>query len=194
MPASNGHKQQRLHIYKEVFLTHFSWSYFKQKKNTCAQCTGYENSCVSKSEKRLIFRGADMMREMSMEDLLSYDVSEIDLSCEDGQTVKLSPKGMEKEFINERWAICRARNDHENKNLMENIEECYYEDDGESDDKNNDEDRSEKSMNKKSKDIILYEWRKHRYNISITRTFRKDSQQRARDSDGVSVIVALTYS
>ena len=69
---------------------------------------------------------------------------------------------------------------------MENIEECYYGDDDESDDEDNDEDHSEKSMNKKGKEPILYEWRKHRYNISITRTIKKDSQQRARDSDGVS--------
>ena len=173
-------------MYKEVFLTHFNLSFFKRKKNTCAQYTGYENSCVSKDEKRLIFREADMMREMSMEDLLSYDVSEIDLFYEDGQAVKLPPKGMETDFINERWAICRARNDHGNKILMDNIEECYYEDDDESDDENKDEDRSEKSMSKKSKDTILYEWRKHRYNISITRTIKKDSQQRARDSDSVA--------
>ena len=160
--ANNGHEQQKRHMYKEVFLTHFNLSFFKRKKNTCAQYTGYENSCVSKDEKRLIFREADMMREMSMEDLLSYDVSEIDLFYEDGQAVKLPPKGIEKDFINERWAICRARNDHGNKILMDNIEECYYEDDDESDDENKDEDRSEKSMSKKSKDTILYEWRKHR--------------------------------
>ena len=86
---------------------------------------------------------------MSIEELLSHDVSEIDLFCEERQAVELPSKGMEKEIMNERWAICKARNDHENKNLLENIEECYYEDDDESDDENNDEDRIEKSMNKK---------------------------------------------
>ena len=55
---------------------------------------------------------------------------------------------------------------------MDNIGECYYEDD---------EDPCEKLMNKKTKDIILYEWKKHHYNVSITRTIKKDSQQRARD-------------
>ena len=58
-------------------------------------------------------------------------------------------------FINERWAICRARNDHENKNLMENIEEGYYEDDDES---------GEKLMNKKSKDTLYMNGE----NITIT--------------------------
>ena len=66
----NSHQQQKLHMYKEVFLTEFNLSFFKRKKDTCARCTGYENSCISKDEKRLIFRESDMMREMSMEDLL----------------------------------------------------------------------------------------------------------------------------
>ena len=39
-----------------------------------------------------------MMREMLMEDLLSYNVSEIDLFYEDGQVVKLPPRGMEKKL------------------------------------------------------------------------------------------------
>ena len=69
---------------------------------------------------------------------------------------------------------------------MENIEECYYKNDDKSDDENNDEDLSEKSMNKKSRETILYEWRKHRYNISITRSIRRGSQQRFSDSEGVS--------
>ena len=70
-----------------------------------------------------------------MEDLFSYDVSEVDLLYEDGQAVELPPKGIEREFINERWARFRARNVHENKNGMGNIEERYNEDDDESDDK-----------------------------------------------------------
>ena len=72
-----------------------------------------------------------------------------------GQAVKLQLKVIEKEFINERWAICSARKDHKNKHKMENIKELYYEDDHESDDENNDEDLSEKSMNRKIKDTIL---------------------------------------
>ena len=168
--GSNGYKQQKLLMCKEVFLTPFSLSFFKRKKVTCAQCTWYENSCVSKDEKPSIFHEADMMREISIEDLLSYDASEIDLLYEDGQAVKLPPKGMEKEFTNERRVICREKNDHENKTPMDNIEEYYYEDDEESDDENMDEDRSENWMNKKNKDTILYEWRKHCYNTSITRT------------------------
>ena len=52
--ASNGQKQQKLHIYKEVFLTHFSSSFFNRKKDRCPQCTEYENSCVSKDDKDLI--------------------------------------------------------------------------------------------------------------------------------------------
>ena len=71
-----------------------------------------------------------------------------------GQAVKLQLKVIEKEFINERWAICSARKDHKNKHKMEN-KEFYYEDDRESDDENNDEDLSEKSMNRKIKDTIL---------------------------------------
>ena len=51
----NGHKQQKLHVYKEVSLTHFSLSFVKRKKDTCAKCTGYENLCVSKDEKCFIF-------------------------------------------------------------------------------------------------------------------------------------------
>ena len=74
--------------------------------------------------------------------------------------MKRQLKVMEKEFINERWAICSTRKDHKNKHKMENIKELYYEDDRESDDENNDEDLSEKSMNRKTKDTILYEWRK----------------------------------
>ena len=85
-------------MYKEVFLTHFNLSFLKRKKDASVQCAGYENSCVSKDEKRLIFREADMMREMSMEDLLSYDVNEIDLFYEDGQAVKLPPKAIEKVY------------------------------------------------------------------------------------------------
>ena len=80
---------------------------------------------------------------------MSCDVSEIDLFCKNGQAAKIPSKGMEKEFITERWVICRGRNDHENKNVMENVEECYYKNDDQSDDENNDEDLSEKSMNKK---------------------------------------------
>ena len=127
-----------------------------------------------------------MMKEMSMEELLSCDVSEIDLFCKNGQEVKIPSKGMEKEFINERWVICGGRNDHENKNFMENVEECYYKNNDQSDDEKNDKDLIEKSMNKKSRETILYEWRKHRYNISITRSIKRGSQQRFSDSEGVS--------
>ena len=126
------------------------------------------------------------MKEMSMEELLSCDVSEIDLFCKNGQEVKIPSKGMEKEFINERWVICRGRNDRENKKFMENVEECYYKNNDQSDDEKNDKDLSEKSMNKKSRETILYEWRKHRYNISITRSIKRGSQQRFSDSEGVS--------
>ena len=70
-----------------------------------------------------------------MEDMLSL-VSEADFFYEDRQAVELLPKGMVREFINERWAICRARNYRENKNRMGNIKESYNEDDDESDDKN----------------------------------------------------------
>ena len=110
-----------------------------------------------------------------MEELLSCDVSEIDLFCKNGQEVKIPSKGMEKEFINERWVICRGRNDRENKKFMENVEECYYKNNDQSDDEKNDKDLSEKSMNKKSRETILYEWRKYRYNISITRSMRRGS-------------------
>lgn len=89
-----------------------------------------------------------------MEDMLSL-VSEADFFYEDRQAVELLPKGMVREFINERWAICSARKDHKNKHKMESIKELYYEDDRESDDENNDEDLSEKSMNRKIKDTIL---------------------------------------
>ena len=56
--ANNRHKQQKLHMYKEVFLTHLNLSFFNWKKDTCAQCTGYENSYLIKDQKRLIFREA----------------------------------------------------------------------------------------------------------------------------------------
>lgn len=41
------------------------------------QGTINEDSCISKDEKHLISLAADMMKEISLEDLLSYNVSQI---------------------------------------------------------------------------------------------------------------------
>ena len=172
-------------MYKEVFLTEFNLSFFKRKKDTCARCTGYENSCISKDEKRLIFRESDMMREMSMEDLLLYDIREVDLFYENGEAIDLPERNMEREFINERIVSSKEKKYDDRKIRKESIDESNNYDDSDSvDEEYSDED--EEAINKKSKEALLHEWRQHRYNISITRTIKKDSQQQAKDSGGVS--------
>lgn len=67
-------RRSRICTKKYLFFDTFNLSFFKQKKDIHAQCTGYDNSCGGKDEKCLTLWAADMMRETSMEDLFSYDV------------------------------------------------------------------------------------------------------------------------
>ena len=125
------------------------------------------------------FKEEEIMLKMDFEDLMKYDVDNIDLLHNaDGKREVIPPRGMEEELIMLKIESWKNR---PTENITVSPAHSYNDEQ----DENEDEDEEVNLTNLKPEEIVS-QWRKHQYYTCLTRSMKKNAKNLAETCEGIA--------